>query len=418
MPEPNAPPATIAPAQLDWFGEHRNFTSFKTAGGAGLATGEFPNMTAYHFENTSTWRRMAQGDGTIRIVALGGSVSAGCGALHPTLACQASESWVRRLAHWLEPLLQDSHLRAEISAWGKNAVSSAFFTQCTSTFIHSNADIVILELETTVGNEGDHGHLEMLMHRIRQLAPGAAIVFVGWPNTQAQFAELSRSWTRVSMTAVRERRVKENLSRAERVLLALAEKRAFDLLLAAGILVNVRASTFSHLKSIFYSDFVHPNANGHDLLAEMTARHIVRQLRRHGCEAPSCSCSGCNSGDRPEMLAARAYLTAPNQNGPAKNLEARWAATRPTAGKEVCYLTADHLPVAKAGNWSLVDEGGEKKIKKLGYLSRRVGDVLRLGPIAPGTCGRARVNLGYLRSWRPDQGAFTIGCSNIELHAD
>ena len=111
------------------------------------------------------------------------------------------------------------------------------------------------------------------------------------------------------------------------------------------------------------------------------------------------------------MHAARAYFTAPSQNGPAKNVEARWAATRPKAEKEVCYLSADRIPVAKAGDWSIVDEGGEKKIQKLGYLSRRVGDALRLGPIAPGTCGSAEVNLGYLRSWRPDQGAFAIDCS-------
>ena len=48
---------------------------------------------------------------------------------------------------------------------------------------------------------------------------------------------------------------------------------------------------------------------------------------------------------------------------------------------EVCYQRANALPVTgSSGNWQLRDEGGDKRVEKLGLLSTQTGDWLELSP--------------------------------------
>ena len=81
---------------------------------------------------------------------------------------------------------------------------------------------------------------------------------------------------------------------------------------------------------------------------------------------------------------------------------------------ETCFASADLLPVRKASGFRLVNEGAAKAVRKLGWLSTRLGDTLDLGPVAQATCGAVVVHLGDLRTWRPDAGAFQISCIGCE----
>lgn len=60
---------------------------------------------------------------------------------------------------------------------------------------------------------------------------------------------------------------------------------------------------------------------------------------------------------------------------------------------------------------TLRDEGGKKAVRKLGLVSDVPGGKLSIGPLASGvSCGLLSVSLGYLQSWRPEQGRFRIDC--------
>ena len=60
----------------------------------------------------------------------------------------------------------------------------------------------------------------------------------------------------------------------------------------------------------------------------------------------------------------------------------------------------------------LVDEGGAKGVRKLGLLSRVPGQTLLLGPLLPERprCAAVCVSVGYLHSWRTEQGALRLEC--------
>jgi hypothetical protein len=59
----------------------------------------------------------------------------------------------------------------------------------------------------------------------------------------------------------------------------------------------------------------------------------------------------------------------------------------------------------------LRDEGSDKGVRKLGLVSTREGSRLSLGPLLTSVrCGVFLVSLGYLQSWRPNQGALHVAC--------
>ena len=60
------------------------------------------------------------------------------------------------------------------------------------------------------------------------------------------------------------------------------------------------------------------------------------------------------------------------------------------------------------------DEGGARRVRKLGLLSRAAGAAheLTIGPLLPNvSCAIVTAMLGYLHSWRPEFGAFRLRCS-------
>ena len=118
--------ATVREEQLEQtsmevFGEHRIFAavnaSTASAQPAGLLGG---SSQSYELEWGHAARAMP-----LEVTILGGSVSAGCGALAPLLRCDVALSWTRQLNHWL------AHLRVRpwIRAFGKNAITPNFL-QC------------------------------------------------------------------------------------------------------------------------------------------------------------------------------------------------------------------------------------------------------------------------------------------------
>ena len=59
----------------------------------------------------------------IKVVLLGGSVTAGCGAMAPSQRCQIAGSWGHRLFELLRLRLPGCEI--EVNVWGKNAVDVA-----------------------------------------------------------------------------------------------------------------------------------------------------------------------------------------------------------------------------------------------------------------------------------------------------
>ena len=193
----------------------------------------------------------------------------------------------------------------------------------------------------------------------------------------------------------------ETVSATELDLEALAARFHFDLLLTSMGMADARVLNTTKLKSTavmidipprFYADMTHPSPDGHGFIAELTARHISRQLRKHGC--------GLDGGGEASNEASHGGT----RNGHEASPEAL------DSSRSVCYHTADRLPVAASNGFELVDEGAAKGVKKLGYISRRLNDTLDLGPIATNSCGFATVTLGYLRTFHADAGAFNISC--------
>ena len=98
---------------------------------------------------------------------------------------------------------------------------------------------------------------------------------------------------------------------------------------------------------------------------------------------------------------------------------------------EQCH-TAETMPVVAGAPapWRLVDEGGAKGVKKLGLLSKTIGDRLLIGPIGAelqqqerqrlldglmtrrGWHPKLTVELGYLLAPREDFGALVLQCYN------
>ena len=389
--ESDESPDFTTPVEIEVLGDLQRYQDFKATPmmnsssatvrslmrpSAGAADG-FPNGTVHLHSDASPWRHaMRHGASWLDVVVFGSSSSNGCGALAPKIACMVKESWVRHLAQSLQHLLRGSHLTPRAAAQIKNAVSPGYYSLCTASFIPRNTSVVILEFEPTyasIWHSPDRADLGRLLEIIRLIAPHAAIIFAGWPVL------------RVVSDMLRGQQIPDEKSLVE----VTATQRA-DTVLASGMLMATGIHDVNQIKQAFYADGIHGSAAAHAMLGELVARHIVRRLRAHGCGGSSHP--GDGDGDDSDI---RPHRTAASQHEP-----------------ERCYTSAEQLPVASADeDWKLVDEGGAKGIKKTGYVSHVVGGTLTLEALPPGSCGAASASLSYLRSWRPDQGAFSISCS-------
>ena len=135
----------------------------------------------------------------LRILAVGASVTAGCGSAEPPFdtrcayshnksaipmsrQCTLTGGWVRRLHDALPDALRQSGWhsppRISTSVHAKNAVGAGFFARCTSHWMPHGVDIVLLDLaQVLAGLEADFSRL---VDAIRRTAPRAAIVFIAW----------------------------------------------------------------------------------------------------------------------------------------------------------------------------------------------------------------------------------------------
>ena len=92
---------------------------------------------------------------------------------------------------------------------------------------------------------------------------------------------------------------------------------------------------------------------------------------------------------------------------------------------EFCELReAPALPVflepARDHTWELRNEGGDKGVHKMGYVSSRVGETMGIGPVLPEVrCGVLLASLAYLQSWRNSSGSFSVQCKGgCECHPE
>jgi hypothetical protein len=340
------------------------------------------------YTDPSAWCKLRNAD-QLHISVIGVSVTAGCGgmAMHgedltPTPRhrgrkgrgpsrpqCLAQLGWTRRLANSYEAQAGAATPRrtpfVDWSIWPKNAAPLRFWLQCTeaSFDLSSKTSIVLIETEPTL-TVADGRELVQLVAQLRRSAPNAVLCFVMWPSQRQ-----------------REDRAVEDMVRQA------ASRGAFDVITVSKLLdaagrVGVPAETF-------YSDPVHPNADGHAVLAGMTSIWLHMQLRSASTQPP---CDRDARYEEPHPMSV--------------NL--------PRATFERCYSRADAIPIVPKPppSWRLLNDGADKGVLKLGYVSTTPGETLLIGPVLPEVrCGLFDVSIGYLVSWRPEQGAIHVTCT-------
>lgn len=148
-------------------------------------------------------------------------------------------------------------------------------------------------------------------------------------------------------------------------------------------------------------DIVHPSPEGHVLLGRVVAQYISTRLGLDHMSAHAGNTSATPMPGRREYRAlgssegtqvphrARAAATPGGTPIPASTASIASAPAQPSTALqapaplnwEQCY-TAETFPISKgAPPWRLVDEGGEKGVKKIGLLSTSVGDSVLFGPL-------------------------------------
>ena len=308
---------------------------------------------------------------SLQVTVFGGSVTAGCGAEAPLARCDTRWSWTRHLRDRLGDMLRHAgrgEMKLDVRTWGKNAVDSSYFMQCTrSRFqLSSNTSVVLIELESAyqAGSIEAIHMLKVLLARIHRAAPHAAIGFVAWPSML------------FNPRAIEER---------------LLNMSALDVTLVTP-LMSVAAQRANLTRDRFYAENVHPGPTGHALLGHAAAYMIAKGIL--GAHNKTCD----------NHAAASSHLRKHSPTTTSSPLAVDEA--------ELCIGSADQLPVVKPlDGWALRDEGGKKGVQKLGYVSTTVGTTLTLGPLLPNIkCGLYDASFGFLQSWRPEMGALHLKC--------
>lgn len=343
----------------------------------------------WHKQNDAAWSRAkaaVQANKRLRLAVLGTSPSSGCGAaenvekavFQPSAEhnrsiagrmCEPARSWVRHLKDFLTRRFGDAATHVEVTP--KNAVGPEWFTRCTSTKVSEDDHIVLLETLTNVfGND-----LRKLLQSVRHAAPLAAIAFVMWPNFDGLY---HKDINRVRM-------------------LEAADSDGSDAIDIGKVIRLLRLGGNGTTPS-FYAmngrDKVHPNPGGHQLIGSLVAHYVHRRLMNADDLV-------CHEGKKHKW---------------GRNFSRSAGLINNYA--EVCYDSAESLPVLNQSGFTLIDEGGVKQVLKTGYVSHHVGDVLTLGPLAPppsSECAVVVVTIGYLlSSTRQHQGAFAISCRGCQ----
>lgn len=374
-----------------------------------------------------------QPDQPIPIAVLGTSPTSGCGAAEDVLqlkrnrtvfdadelACESDRGWARLFLDNVKDLLATHRVPAPLEAaiWFKNAVGASYFGQCTERFVHPETRIVLLEVGCSVWG----ANLIDLLRRLRAHAPRAAIAFVMWADQRMFHSKLvdaeSSAAKRIREAAKQEHADIVDISS---LLVSLYQKGCHEKPCFSQRATNLteRVSFFGRWYAQGGKDTIHPSPFGHALTAAAAARYLVLQLLRPACSKAinaSRAQEGSNRRCSPHMM-HRSKLGSPEHRSCAPI-----SAPTPAVGQQACYERADRLPYdsRNASSWTLVDEGGVKRVPKLGLVSTSVGAELRLGPLQPlfhGNssvgCTMIRVDLGYLRSSRPGMGTLQLSCDS------
>ena len=341
----------------------------------------FERAAQWHNRTLASWATAAAMVAP-SIVILGMSVTSGCstgryftadGQLVPLPGrhgeCVVGYGWARLVVDHLRWQLRGAQdVVVDASVWYKNAVPPDFFAKCTERFTATGPGIILLEVCTTAW--GGEEPLVRLLRAIRGVSPHKAVSFVCWqPRTAGGHAQVE-------------------------VVRKVAQREGADVLDVSFILRAQKMDVRS-----LYGDAIHPNVFGHDILAASAARFVAQGLMRGGTRA----CDG--------STAARHHVDAPGASTERR--------------LEFCFSSADEIPVlppATTSSWAVVDEGGGKGVRKLGWVSTRIGDELTIGPVPNDEseqtdvkCATTRIDLGYLMSARRDhQGAFDIACEGCD----
>ena len=331
-------------------------------------------------EPTSIWQTIARRvrrSGVLRVSMLGASTLNGCGSRHPEKRCDSAFSWSRRTHDALQAHLNASktysHVTVRSYSFAKNAVSPTYFARCTSSFLRSDADVVLFE--AGINMYDNKLGLDQLHPVLRATAPNAAIslMFFTPPGGEKMRMPVVMEAERFGADVVDASKLTQRLN------------HTMDSCLSA--------TGWEWRHSDWFQDH-HPSGIGHQLIGELVARYIDRRLaaaHHHARDAAS--------------LSPLASSPSPPPPPPP-----------PPGTAEICLNSADQLDVVNSkGNWALVNDAPpDKGVKKLGWASSRPGDYIDFGvpaALQPSSYVRcSTVRLGYLLSSRPGQGSLHISC--------
>lgn len=301
-------------------------------------------------------------------------------------ACLVERSWGRHLLDYLSRHLRYTGATPTVHIAAKNAVPASFYERCTARHLPADPHVVMLEVLTNLFS----AHVRTivsLIAAVRRAAPKAVVVLIMWPS-QYQL-RYSGGSGRVQMMLDAAAQTGVDVLRADVLLRPLATSKH-----------RLRGAAFPFkLYAQHNADLVHPSPVGHQLLGALAARFVAKRLADAACE---------QAGAATEHASPTASQDTTGRHATRSRL---W---------EQCFDVADQMPVqlSSSGSWRLVDEGGAKGVRKLGYLSTAIGDTLRIGPLrGPVTrhCALLRVTLGYqLSARRTDHGAANISCSGCD----
>ena len=372
----------------------------------------------------SAAKTLADESKMLQVSVLGGSITGGCGAgtfeagsVHSGSLksargnpCNISHSWGRLLAEELTLRLHTPRIRVEL--WGKSAIEPRFFTTCAERFHLANASIVLLELEpNAVAMRDARGvnAVAAVVRTVRRVAPEAAVAFVAWPpmppEALAAFADVK---VVVSPLSAETFEAKLRAALPALRLDAIFARAALDELGWRGVNRSVSrdgvgvngsarggppASTrpAQPIPALFHADKAHPNGRGHELLGQLAAFAISRQLERArvdglGGEASGHRGSASGGGeasdrlqtgmgptkpteltnptqltDEPEGSYERCYDASPYGSSPALPV----VGARTMRGRAPGATTPTPMPQVRvargegSGEWTLVNHGSE-----------------------------------------------------------
>lgn len=343
-------------------------------------------------------------NGTLHVVILGGSVTAGCG--FSGRVCAARGSWGDQFGSQLLEKLRAERTasggragvhRVDVDIYARNAVNADYFRLCPERFgVRPTTGVILLDMEPAMGMSGElHAQAQAsevlgVMLPLRRIAPRALLGFVGWPA-------LGLNSMPMGTLMAEEDALAAGLAAGG----AMAAAFAAPALAAAtggpdasATQLNGKGRPGRAARAPWFADDVHPNQAGHLLMAELAGMMVARQLH------PASRGHRSDGGDA---------LPPPP---PAS--EGAGSAGRVS----VCHLEPQTMPVERAGGFKVEIDRWARKAKnvtKQGLESRAVNDTLWLGPIAASvSCGLVEVALGYLQSWDPAMGSFDIRCVGCE----